>query len=71
MTLKQAIKVIDNEENVSIEDIMEARRTIASKEKKKTDPKNSLKSHEEWKRRNKEINDIRKEILKYWTQKSI
>lgn len=70
MTTKQAKRILDSEEVVSVEEIAEAQAVLAKREKPRTNPANSLKAHQEWLRRNKEQTDLKTEARKYWRQSS-
>lgn len=70
MSPKKARKILDSEETVSVEEIAEAQKVLFKRKKKITDPRNSLKAHQEWLRKNKEQTQLRNEIRKYWKQNS-
>ena len=72
MTPKKAREILESEESVSIEEIAEARSVLRKKmeKNKPKDPRNSLRAHQAWRRRNKEITDLKNEIRKYWGESS-
>lgn len=72
MTPKKAKEILESEESVSIEEVAEARAILRKKmeKDKPKDPRNSLKAHQAWRRRNKEITELKNEIRKYWEKSS-
>jgi 16S rRNA C1402 (ribose-2'-O) methylase RsmI len=72
MTPKKAREILDSEDVVSMEDIMEAHAVLDKLKKKKKikDPNASINAHNAWKLRKQEEFNLRKEIRKYWNQKT-
>lgn len=72
MTPRKARAILDSEESMSVEEVAEAHAVLRKKAEKNKpkDPLNSLRAHQAWRRRNKEVTDLKNEIRRYWPKSS-
>lgn len=72
MTPRRARRILETDEEVSIEEYAEALSVMAKRRdnKKITNPENSHRAHQKWLQGNREQTELRREIRKYWGKSS-